>query len=110
MSRRRPDHSAEMAERGDRRRVRSRRRKRRVVAGIVKVVFWALVLIGVFVLGIGYGRTIAGDDETAKDEVTVTQPRGRIEATLPTKTVTVTKTVAKGAKGVAKKTTTGATP
>lgn len=55
--------------------------------------FWSLVLAGVFILGIGYGRTLSGEDELRDDKVTITQPRDAIEVTLPTRTVTVTKTV-----------------
>lgn len=51
------------------------------------------MLAGVFILGIGYGRTLSGEDELREDTVTITQPRDAIEATLPTKTITVTKTV-----------------
>ena len=60
---------------------------------MIRTVFWAVVLAGVFILGIGYGRTLSGEDELREDKVTITQPRDAIEATLPTKTVTVTKTV-----------------
>lgn len=93
MSRRRPDHAAEMFDRGDRDRLRSRRRRRRALRGLVRTAFWALVLAGVFILGLGYGRTLSGEDELREDLVTVQQDPVPIEATLPTKTVTVTKTV-----------------
>lgn len=82
-----------MTARSDQRRLRSRRRRRRVARGAIRLVFWSLVLAGVFVLGLGYGRTLSGEDELREDAVTITQPRDAIEATLPTKTVTVTKTV-----------------
>lgn len=98
MSRRRPDHSGDMAARSDVRRIRARRRRRRILRGTVKAVFWALVLAGVFVLGLGYGRTIGAEDEQRTDEVTITVPRDAITATLPTTTVTVTTTVKQGAK------------
>ena len=49
MSRRRPDHSADMTSRRDQRRLRSRRRRRRVVRGFAKTVFWTLVLAAVFI-------------------------------------------------------------
>ena len=75
------------------RRPRRGRRGRRIARGAIKVTFWALVIAGTFVLGLGYGRTVSRDDELRTDKVTVTQDRGAIEATLPTKTVTVTKTV-----------------
>jgi hypothetical protein len=78
---------------GDRVRLRSRRQRRRVLRGLVKTAFWALVLGGVFILGLGYGKTIGGEDELRADEVTVEQEPVRIRATLPTKTVTITKTV-----------------
>jgi hypothetical protein len=104
MSRRRPDHAAEMHERSDRTQLRSRRRRRRVLRGIVKTAFWALVLAGVFVLGLGYGKTIGGEDELRKDEVTVEQDPVRIRATLPTKTVTVTKTVRISTRSAARRT------
>jgi hypothetical protein len=84
-----------MTARSDQRRLRSRRRRRRVARGVVKVAFWTLVLAGTFVLGIGYGKTLSGEDELRTDEVTVSQSRGAVTATLPTKTVTVTKTVVK---------------
>lgn len=61
--------------------------------GAIRLVFWTLVLAGVFVMGIGYGRTLSGEDELREDKVTITQERDAIEATLPTRTVTVTKTV-----------------
>lgn len=60
--------------------------------GAIRLVFWSLVLAGVFILGIGYGRTLSGEDELREDKVTVTQPRDAIEATLPTRTITVTVT------------------
>ncbi len=85
-----------MSARSDARRLRSRRRRRRLVRGAIRSVFWALVLAGVFILGIGYGRTLSGEDELREDQVTVTQPRDAIQATLPTKTVTVTKTTPAG--------------
>jgi hypothetical protein len=75
------------------RRLRSRRRRRRIVAGLVRGVFWTLVLAGVFVLGLGYGRTLSSEDEMRGDEITVTVPRDAVTATLPTETVTVTRTV-----------------
>ncbi len=61
--------------------------------GAIRLVFWSLVLAGVFILGLGYGRTLSGEDELREDKVTITQPRDAIEATLPTRTVTVTRTV-----------------
>ncbi len=72
---------------------RSRRRRRRLARGAVKGVFWTIVLAGVFVLGLGYGRTLSGEDELRTDEVTVSVPRDAVTATLPTTTVTVTETV-----------------
>lgn len=54
------------------------------------------MLAGVFILGIGYGRTLSGEDELREDQVTINQPRDEIVATLPTRTVTVTKTVRAG--------------
>ena len=92
-----------MTARSDQRRLKARRRRRRVARGAIRLVFWTLVLAGVFILGIGYGRTLSGEDELREDEVTITQERDAIEATLPTKTVTVTKTVkvARATKGAA---------
>ncbi|MCW2924854.1 MAG: hypothetical protein JWM98_2258 [Thermoleophilia bacterium] len=98
-TRRRPDHAAAMGEgRGDRSRLRARRRRRRVLLGFVRLVFWALVLAGVFVLGLGYGRTLSGDDEMRSDKVTVTSDLGEVQATLPTRTETVVTTVTVAAK------------
>lgn len=97
--RRRPDHSDEMlVSASARRRGRSRRRRRKVALGAIKALFWALVLAGTFVLGLGFGRTLSGDDKALKRTVTLEQDAGApITATLPTKTITVTKTVAKPA-------------
>lgn len=81
-----------MSDRGSRSRLRARRRRRRVVRGFIRTVFWGLVLAGVFVLGLGYGKTLSGEDELRTDKVTVTLEPQQVEATLPTKTVTVTKT------------------
>jgi alpha-D-ribose 1-methylphosphonate 5-triphosphate synthase subunit PhnI len=64
-----------------------------VARGAIRMVFWAFVLAGVFVLGLGYGRTLSGEDELRSDEVTVTVARDAVTATLPTTTVTVTRTV-----------------
>lgn len=89
-----------MSARSDARRLRSRRRRRRLARGAIRSVFWALVLAGVFILGIGYGRTLS-EDELREDTVTITQPRDAIQATLPVKTVTVTKTVRSGRAGAA---------
>lgn len=94
MSRRRRDNAPAIP--GERAGVRPRRagrRRRRLVLGMVRGAFWTLVLAGVFVLGIGYGRTLSGDDELRADEVTIEQDPVPIEATLPTRTVTVTRTV-----------------
>ena len=107
MSRRRPDHSGDMASRSDARRLRSCRRRRTVVRGVVKTAFWALVLTGVFILGLGYGKTLSGEDELRTDEVTVSVPRDAITVTLPEKTVTVTTTVKQKAT-TAKRSGTGA--
>ena len=82
-----------MSARSDQRRLQKRRRRRRVARGAIRFVFWTFVLAGVFILGIGYGRTLSGEDELREDKVTITQPRDAIEVTLPTKTITVTKTV-----------------
>jgi hypothetical protein len=89
-----------MLDRGDRSRLRSRRRRRRLARGAIRTVFWTLVLVGVFILGIGYGKTLSGEDELRADKVTVTMDPQPVEATLPTKTVTVTKTVRAAAKPV----------
>jgi hypothetical protein len=89
-----------MLDRGDRSRLRTRRRRRRVARGLIRTVFWGLVLAGVFILGIGYGKTLSGQDELRADKVTVTLDPQPVEATLPTKTVTVTKTVKVAAKPV----------
>jgi hypothetical protein len=62
------------------------------VRGAIRVVFWTIVLIGVFILGLGYGKTLSGEDERREDKVTVTVPREAITVTLPTETVTVTTT------------------
>ncbi|MCW2928678.1 MAG: hypothetical protein JWM86_2646 [Thermoleophilia bacterium] len=82
-----------MTSRADRSAVRSRRRKRRVLRGITRMLFWGLVLAGVFVLGIGYGKTLSGEDELRSDKVTIDYDPAPVEATLPTRTETVTKTV-----------------
>ena len=90
--RRKPDQEADLHAPPSRGRSRGRRR-RSVARGSLRIVFLGLVLAGVFVLGLGYGRTLSGQDELRKDEVTVTYEAAPIEATLPTRTVTVTKTV-----------------
>lgn len=85
-----------MTERFDRRRLHGRRRRRRLLRGTVRIVFWALILAAVFVLGLGYGRTIAGGGSGGgggSGTVTIEQPLGPVEATLPTRTVTTTRTV-----------------
>jgi hypothetical protein len=92
-----------MFERSDRDRLRTRRRRRRTARALVKTTFWLLVLAGVFILGIGYGKTLSGEDELRTDEVTVGLDPVPVEATLPTKTVTVAKTVTVKAKPAAKR-------
>lgn len=67
--------------------------------GGIRLVFWTIVLAGVFVLGLGYGRTIADDAGPDAGEVTVTVPRDAVTVTLPTETVTVTRTVRAPARG-----------
>ena len=59
----------------------------------MRSVFWTLVLGGVFLLGIGYGKTIGGDEQASRDEVEVEIGDSRVEATLPTRTITQTRTV-----------------
>ncbi|MCW2950126.1 MAG: hypothetical protein JWN41_1139 [Thermoleophilia bacterium] len=77
-----------------RNRGRARRRRRRFVLGATKVIFWALVLVGVFVLGIGFGRTVSTDDHATKRSVTLAVDANEpVQATLPIKTVTVVRTV-----------------
>ena len=75
------------------RRQRARRRRLGIVRGFIKLVFWSLVLAGVFILGIGYGRTIARDAGGSGKSTTMTQDLGSVEVTLPTTTVTETVTV-----------------
>lgn len=64
-----------------------------MVLGFAKLVFWMIVLGAVFVVGIGLGHQL-GADEAGTDgrTLTVDGSRGEVVATLPTKTVTVTKT------------------
>lgn len=81
------------SDRADQRRLRARRRRRRIVLGLVRVAFWSLVLAGVFIMGIGYGRTVGDDGAAAQRTVTIDQEVRTIEATLPTETVTTTVTV-----------------
>lgn len=69
---------------------------------MIRTVFWAIVLAGVFILGLGYGKTLSSQDEQRSDQVTVTAPPAAITATLPTRTVTVTKTETVPAKRSAK--------
>ena len=102
MARRRPDHSTDMHGRADRQRGRARRRRRRLALGAIRTVFWAIVLVGVFILGIGYGRTLSGDDRAANRRVTVKDDLGKVEATLPTKTITITRTVKPAPRKAAK--------
>lgn len=87
-----------MQERPGSTRLRSRRRRRRLLHGAVQAAFWTLVLVAVFILGIGYGKTLSGEDELRTDQVTIDRDPAPIQATLPTKTVTVTKTVRVPAK------------
>ena len=76
-----------------RRRIRARRRRRRVVTGAIKFVFWTCILAGVFVFGLGYGRTLSGDSDQVNERVTIEGETRTIEASLPAQTVTVTRTV-----------------
>jgi hypothetical protein len=66
--------------------------------GLVRLAFWSLVLAGVFVLGLGYGRTLSGEDEVRHDRVTIAGEPVTVQATLPTQTETVTRTVTIRAK------------
>lgn len=70
-----------------------RRRRRRLVRTVIRGASWLLLLTAVFVLGIGYGRTVVrpGTDEKVRT-VKITGDRGTVSATLPTRTITVTKT------------------
>lgn len=72
-----------------------RRRRRRWVRGLTRLVFWGLVLAGVFVFGVGFGKTIGEGGTLAGESVTVVRDRGQLTATLPTKTIVETKTVTK---------------
>jgi hypothetical protein len=90
--------------RAGRDRGRARRRRRRLMLGSIKTIFWAVVLVGVFILGLGYGRTLSGDDRASTRRVTIKDDLGSVEATLPTKTITVTKTVKVPARKVSKAT------
>lgn len=74
---------------------RNRRRRRSWLGGLGRLLFWTLVLAGVFVLGLGFGKTIGDGGTIAGDSVTVNRDRGEIVATLPTKTVVKTTTVVK---------------
>ena len=91
MSRNRPDHSFDMDARAARRGRRGRRR-RRLVLTVLRSAFWLLVLAGVFVLGLGYGRTLGSDEPGNAKRVMVTRDLGQVTATLPTETVVKTVT------------------
>ena len=76
---------------------RRRRRRRRVVRGFVRLAFWTLLLAGVFVFGLGFGRTVGGGADGETRKVTIERARGPVTATQPVTTVveTQTKTVVK---------------
>ncbi len=78
---------------------RRRRRRRRAMRALSRGVIWFLVVSAVFVLGVGFGRTIASDSpQNLRKTIRVTNNRGAITATLPTTTVTTTVTVTKTVK------------
>ena len=86
--------------------IRRRRRRRRMVRMVSRSFVWLLVLGAVFVLGVGFGRTIANDSGSKLGKtVRVTNKRGVITATLPTTTVTTTVTVTKKVKARPKRQT-----
>jgi hypothetical protein len=82
---------------------RRRRRRRRVVRGFVKLVFWTLVLAGVFVLGVGLGKTVGDGPSGEGSQVTLERDRGQVTATQPTTTVMRTQTVVRRAPAKAAK-------
>lgn len=87
--------SGESARRRARKKSRAARRRRRVLVGFVRVVFWGLVLSGVFVFGLGMGKELGESRTIGGDDVTVTRDRGQLTYTTPTKTVVETRTVVK---------------
>lgn len=76
---------------------RRRRRRRRLFRGAVKLMFWTLVLAGVFVMGIGFGKTLGGGPGGSGSQVTLEAERGQVTVTQPVTTVVQTKTVVKRA-------------
>jgi hypothetical protein len=60
---------------------------------VIKFVFWVCVLAGVFILGLGYGRTLSGESDRVNQRVTIAGQKRTIEGSAPAKTVTVTKTI-----------------
>lgn len=81
---------------------RKRRRRRRIVRALSRGVIWLLVVSAVFVLGVGFGRTMSTDSpQNLRKTIRVTNNRGAITATLPTTTITTTVTVTKTVKAKA---------
>ena len=74
---------------------RKKRRRRRVVGTLLKLVFWALLLAGVFILGIGFGKISVEANSGSAREVTLNHTAPAITHTQPEKTITETKTVVK---------------
>lgn len=88
---------------------RRRSRRRRFYKGLIKGLFWIMVMSGVFILGIGYGRIVGGSVDKKSGDVRLTVPQDPVTVTLPTKTVTVTKTVRESPKSPRKSPNSGRT-
>jgi hypothetical protein len=71
---------------------RKKRRKRRVMRFFTRFLFWGIVLVAVFVVGIGFGKTMSSDGGGNGGRVTITRDRGVVTSTQPIKTITVKKT------------------
>lgn len=70
-------------------------RRRRVVKTFARIVMWGLIVVAVFVLGLGFGRVLSESDSPDGKTATITRDRGKVTATLPTQTIVRTETVVK---------------
>jgi hypothetical protein len=77
----------------DRRARQRRRRRRRFINGFLRFLIWLIILVSVFVFGIGFGKLITEEPSLEGGKVTIKRERGNITATTPTETVVKTTTI-----------------
>lgn len=59
------------------------KRRRRLMLTALRTMFWSLILAGVFILGLGYGRIMSNDTKSSDSKVTINRKAQPVKITIP---------------------------